>query len=373
MVWFDMDYQYRKEMEIAGSSGAGIDYQVTLTIGESITSPGVGDWHLDDNCFNFPVDMRFTSSDEVTELNYHVKDLSGVSPNRVATVVVKVADNLDTNKTIYCYYRNPTAVDGSDPDNTYILYDNCDYTLYDEGGGGGSANAYNAGWRLEKELEYARVVAGGGILTLDVDPEWGDPYEHSWAVLYKQMPDLGVNNWKCEFYANMSCFNADGSVTIISIDNVPYTQTGYPFQAQRKPPADLYRHRNQSPPPTFTAYSEAAMLYEWNWTRVRYEPDSGWRCRMDWKKNEGDAWVNKLDTTGLVHQDPGEYFTMRIGHQWDEISLSYVNISKYIDPEPAPYDIFDAEERPPSEVRYVKKYTCKPDGNMHIKIGVKWA
>ena len=88
-------------------------------------------------------DLRFTKSDGTTLLNFWVEKVEGTSPNRVAYCWVKVADNLDNNVDIYCYYGNSNADDVSDGDGTFIFFD--DFYQFDNTKWDGFYDIYNSG------------------------------------------------------------------------------------------------------------------------------------------------------------------------------------------------------------------------------------
>lgn len=129
--WFNSNWKYRKKLELNGSSGAGTGYQMLLRIGESGAASGE-DFDLSSHSGDFPTgendggDLRFTSADGNTELDFWVEDVIGSAPNRLAYVWVKVADNLDTNKNIYVYYGNASASNESDGGATFVFFDNFD-------------------------------------------------------------------------------------------------------------------------------------------------------------------------------------------------------------------------------------------------------
>ncbi|RLI08459.1 hypothetical protein DRO24_01210 [Candidatus Bathyarchaeota archaeon] len=94
MGWLS-GYQYRKKVTISGSSGAGQNYQVKLSIGSS----SGGDFHLEGHCVDFPNDIRFTDDDGETLLDYWIEDPT----QDPITVWIEVKDSLDTDVDIYCY------------------------------------------------------------------------------------------------------------------------------------------------------------------------------------------------------------------------------------------------------------------------------
>jgi len=124
-------WQYRKKITIAGSSGAGTNYQVLLKVGESSGASGYN-FHLEGLSANFPSgenqggDLRFTSSNDSTLLDFWVEKVVGTSPNRTAYIWVEVAADLETNQNIYCYFGNSSATNVSNGDDTFNFFDNFD-------------------------------------------------------------------------------------------------------------------------------------------------------------------------------------------------------------------------------------------------------
>jgi hypothetical protein len=126
--------QYRKKITISGSAGAGTNFQVKLLIGETSGATGE-DFDLNGHSLTFPSagvsgDLRFTASDGTTPLPFWVESVSGTTPNRLVTVRVKVADSLETNKDIYCYYGRASAPNVCDGNRTFLFFDNNEYYGY---------------------------------------------------------------------------------------------------------------------------------------------------------------------------------------------------------------------------------------------------
>ena len=114
MSWLS-GYSYRKKVTISGSSGAGTDYQVKLSIGSS----SGGDFHLEGHCEDFPNDIRFTGDDGTTLLDYWIEDPT----QDPITVWVKVKDNLDNDVDIYVYYGKSGESSASDGESTFLFFD----------------------------------------------------------------------------------------------------------------------------------------------------------------------------------------------------------------------------------------------------------
>lgn len=158
----------RKNIIVTGQSGAGSNYQIKLLVGESSGSPGVN-FHVESHSSDFPADkndggdLRFTDNDGETLLSFWVESVSGVSPNRVATIWVKVADSLDSNADIYCYYDKSGASNASNGDDTFLLFDDFD----------GVQGVVDAGkWSAVKQGSSNAVVEkdGSGNLHLAGEP-----------------------------------------------------------------------------------------------------------------------------------------------------------------------------------------------------------
>jgi len=80
---FIAGWAYRKKITVAGQSGAGADYQVPLKIGDSAGALGV-DFDVEGNSDIFPSgknqggDLRFTTSDETTLVDFWVENVETV-------------------------------------------------------------------------------------------------------------------------------------------------------------------------------------------------------------------------------------------------------------------------------------------------------
>jgi len=114
MGWLS-GWQYRKKVTISGSSGAGENYQVKLSIGSS----SGGDFHLEGHCTDFPNDIRFTDDDGETLLDYWIEDPT----QDPITVWVEVKDSLDSDVDIFVYYNNPSASSASDGSAVFDFFD----------------------------------------------------------------------------------------------------------------------------------------------------------------------------------------------------------------------------------------------------------
>ena len=124
------DWSYRKKITITGQTGASTNYQIKLLIGETSGATGE-DFDVDNKSVSFPSaknisgDLRFTTSNGETLLDFWVESVTGTTPNRLATIWVEVSADLGSNQDIYCYYGG-TTTNVSSGVNTFILFDDFD-------------------------------------------------------------------------------------------------------------------------------------------------------------------------------------------------------------------------------------------------------
>lgn len=134
MSWLTW-YKYRKQITITWQANAGTNYQVKLIVWESSGSSGANfnvNWHSLSfpSAKNISWDLRFTASDWVTLQNFWVESVSWTTPNRIATIWIKISTDLWTNQNIYCYY-NWDATNISNWNNTFLFFDDFDWTSID--------------------------------------------------------------------------------------------------------------------------------------------------------------------------------------------------------------------------------------------------
>ena len=80
-------WTYRKSITISRVSGTVTNYQLQIKIGESSGSVGY-DVHCEGHILSNFNDLRFTTSDGLTLLDYWIEDTAttGTTPNQVFTV-----------------------------------------------------------------------------------------------------------------------------------------------------------------------------------------------------------------------------------------------------------------------------------------------
>jgi YD repeat-containing protein len=143
-------WSYRKSVTLSRSSGAVTNYQMRLPVGETSGASGEG---VDCNGHaqaDFD-DLRFTTSDGATLLDYWIESISGTTPNRLATVWIKF-DSIGTDATTFhMYYGKSDASAASNGEATFLFFDDFPGNSLDSGK-----------WTVEQ----GDVTVGSGIATL---------------------------------------------------------------------------------------------------------------------------------------------------------------------------------------------------------------
>jgi len=115
-------WTYRKAVNLSRASGAITNYQMKLLVGESSGASGETvdcNGHVQAD-FD---DLRFTTADGITLLDYWIESITGTTPNQLATVWIEI-DSIGTDATtFYMYYGKTDATAYSNFDNTFIFGD----------------------------------------------------------------------------------------------------------------------------------------------------------------------------------------------------------------------------------------------------------
>jgi len=121
MGWLS-GWLYRKSITLSRASGAVTNYQMKLLVGESAGATGE-DVDCNSHVQTDFDDLRFTTSDGQTLLDYWIESITGTTPNQLATVWIEF-DSIGTGATtFYMYYGNAAAPAYSNGANTFIVFD----------------------------------------------------------------------------------------------------------------------------------------------------------------------------------------------------------------------------------------------------------
>ncbi len=153
MAWLT-GYTYRKSITLSRASGAVTNYQMKLLVGESVDAVGE-DVHCAAHCQTDFDDIRFTTSDGTTLLDYWIESVSGATPNQLATIWIEF-DSIGTGATtFYMYYGNAGAAAYTNGANTFIVFD--DFERGNDGDTiGGSWTEVTAHVHISTDHNYER-------------------------------------------------------------------------------------------------------------------------------------------------------------------------------------------------------------------------
>ena len=114
-------WSYRKPVTLSRASGAVTNYQMKLKVGESAGAAGE-DVDCDGKCKADFSDLRFTAADGTTLLDYYIEDVSGATPNQLATVWIEFGSIGTGATTFYMYYGNAGASAASNGPATFAYF-----------------------------------------------------------------------------------------------------------------------------------------------------------------------------------------------------------------------------------------------------------
>ena len=117
--WLD-DWWYRKSHVITGGMDAGENYQMSFTVYYGFGADDYNEVHCKGHCRTDFGDLRFTSSDGVTEYDYWMQNCT---PGVQALFWVEIAERLNVSRTIYIYYGKSNATTTSNGTATFKFFE----------------------------------------------------------------------------------------------------------------------------------------------------------------------------------------------------------------------------------------------------------
>jgi hypothetical protein len=121
--WFPSAWQYRKSHVIQGSTaGAQTNYQMKIIVHYGSGTDSGGDVYLNGHCRTDFGDVRFTSSDGTTLIDYWMETYTASDKAIFWVEVPSIPASPDT-ATIYIYYGNSGATTTSNGADTFLLFD----------------------------------------------------------------------------------------------------------------------------------------------------------------------------------------------------------------------------------------------------------
>ncbi|MGY5873842.1 MAG: DUF2341 domain-containing protein [Candidatus Thorarchaeota archaeon] len=318
-------WEYRKAHNISGSVGAGTNYQVQVVVHRNSGLDEGQDVYCGGHCETDFADIRFTSSDGITELDYW---LESTQASNSATFWIEVADNLDTDQMIFVYYGNEFALDASDGEATFIAWDDFDtgYTV-------GDAPKSSRGWFITDN-------GTGDILEVDNNPSGRSGYGLRYENVETVAPDMMLqNHWDQEMgvalHLKLYWDVRDGQFRydirdIDDEDSSVSTWSNY---------VTSYVLQYRDSPSTHLAYTPAYELLLDEWYDIESQCDY----------NAHSLIVSNTTLSGDVRTSGDGYDHIWIyGHedQFDEFYIDDFFVRKFISSEPAHADWSEEEDEP---------------------------
>lgn len=172
MAWLE-GWQFRKSITLSRASGAVTYYQMKLLVGESSGATGEN-VDCGGKCASDFDDIRFTTSDGTTLLDYWIESISGTTPNQLATIWIKF-DSIGTDATtFYMYYGNSSVVAYSNGKATFPFFDDFLTDHY---------NSFTVVSDSGKDVNASQGICVDGTYIYTVDHYLVSKYDSSWTLI----------------------------------------------------------------------------------------------------------------------------------------------------------------------------------------------
>lgn len=195
MSWIT-GWSNRKAFSYSRPSGAVTDYQIKILVGESSTASG--DILCTSGCSSDFSDIRFTTSDGTTLLNYWIESITGTTPNQVATVWVKL-DFIGTSSTVFYLYYGNTVTSSSSGSNTFNFFE--DFNSLTNGNlNGQNSWSGSTSFQVEDTTKYegGKAVQVSNVTAGQIDHTLSQTYQ-TFIELYLRGSDTS-KSYPIEFY-----------------------------------------------------------------------------------------------------------------------------------------------------------------------------
>lgn len=158
MAWLT-GWAYRKSITLVRASGAVTNHQMKLLVGESSGSSGEA-VDCGGKCLSTFNDLRFTTSDGSTILDYWIESITGTTPNQLATIWIEFDSIGTSDTTFYMYYGKADATSVSNGANTFIFFD--DFNRDDNATVGNSWTEVNNIWTINSNTLLGQPTSNPG-------------------------------------------------------------------------------------------------------------------------------------------------------------------------------------------------------------------
>ncbi len=287
------DWIFRKEHTINPSTGAGSNYQVRFIVHFGTGLDSGSNVYLDGHCQADFDDIRFTSSDGETELDYWVEE-TYLGEN--ATVWVEIATDLSSsNQTIFLYYGNSEVSTTSNGTNTFLLFDD-----------------------FEDGIKDSQWDSGGS-------PSESDG-------------KLNCTGTQLEYYQSSSTFLYAAAMAQLSVDGIGTSASSYfgfnPNTAAGVEPSEMFYFDNDEDDPQHRLWS-GTFSEGYTYTNISQVEEKS-TYQVLWNNSVAKFIRNGelLDTHTTYVAKSAMPVILESYHTSGVIVFDWVSVRKYVDPEP---------------------------------------
>ena len=338
LAWWDSDWEYRRPITIQ-SNASLTDYQVLI--------------ELNDTNFDFSKtnsdgsDIRFVDEDDATKLSYWIEEWDASSQS--AKIWVNVTSIPAGEKTIYLYYNNSGAVSESDGDAVFEFFDDFE---------GGSLDTNKWTTHIVGSSNTVEVSGGAVILTVT------DTEEDVQHVAIISNMNFGAGRTSSKGYAIDYKAKTEGSYAGSS----PGYKSGCEYISSGSPVSSFdYVHKDNLMVYT-NEDTDSFYLSKWvSDSETQFDSFSvsdvnGYTYTATAKIldgnvvvdiNNGEHTLTSTDDTD-ISEGPITFFASGGSDRGEKLTVYYVRVRKYADPEPSMS--VGAEELPPPPLLNISGY-----------------
>jgi biopolymer transport protein ExbB len=187
-AWWNDDWEFRKKITIDATAGTGADVQGNPADVPILIRLHTGNFGYFLDVAPNGADLRFVADDDKTPLKYHIEKFDPI--NEMALIWVRLptlAGGFNT-QSLWMYYGNAGATEGSDPNGTYDVNQVLVYHFSDEADSPKDATAYaNDPSLFTANAKTASLIGGGlefqgnGIIKLPASPSLQVDTQTGWT------------------------------------------------------------------------------------------------------------------------------------------------------------------------------------------------
>lgn len=320
MVWFNNNWNRRKSIIINGTTTPQTDYQIQFVIYRDNNPDTPGNIHIGTNVNNDFSDIRFTSSDGSTPINYWIESYA-IGSSAVIWVKINSISASPSYTNIYIYYDNLATISESNIHNTFLFGDDFEdatwtnthwiiykgsYTIVnDTQRDGTSGKVLNTSTNVKHTALIVGVASDNIIIDADVKPI-SQQNNAVYAIIFRGDSEDLQHNHSClqiEYKSNKNNLNYPGCGSNLRNQNVGWS------------------------------------INNWYILRTQISGSSLLMTLLDANKNILST-INRTDNCDITESYVGIYSGDYVGNN---AHYNNFRVRKYASPEPTP-DISGSEE-----------------------------